>query len=134
MLWDQLELSARLPESIRHTFSVDHPMRTLSVVLAKIASESAMDILFVRQVGTLSFIGSGGAHEVVRVTIRFDHLVLQVSLALGRGDLYVRGTRAEGRYRSIKVKLEREIDRLHAVAVVLNGLDVPGLYVPHEPL
>ena len=30
-------------------------------------------------------------------------------------DLYVRGVLAEGRYRSIKVKLEREIDHLHAV-------------------
>ena len=31
-------------------------------------------------------------------------------------DFYVRGVLAEGRYRSIRVKLEREIDRLHAVA------------------
>jgi hypothetical protein len=30
-------------------------------------------------------------------------------------DFYVRGVLAEGRYRSIRVKLEREIDRLHAV-------------------
>ncbi len=30
-------------------------------------------------------------------------------------DFYVRGVVAEGRYRSIRVKLEREIDRLHAV-------------------
>ena len=30
-------------------------------------------------------------------------------------DFYVRGALAEGRYRSIRVKLEREIDRLHAV-------------------
>jgi len=29
-------------------------------------------------------------------------------------DFYVRGVLAEGRYRSIRVKLEREIDRLHA--------------------
>ncbi len=31
-------------------------------------------------------------------------------------DFYVRGTLGEGRYRSIRVKLEREIDRLHALA------------------
>jgi len=31
-------------------------------------------------------------------------------------DFYVRGVLAEGRHRSIRVKLEREIDRLHAVA------------------
>jgi len=31
-------------------------------------------------------------------------------------DFYVRGALAEGRYRSIRVKLEREIDRLHALA------------------
>ena len=30
-------------------------------------------------------------------------------------DYYVRGVLAEGRYRSIRVKLEREIDRLHAM-------------------
>ena len=30
-------------------------------------------------------------------------------------DFYVRGVLAEGRYRSIRVKLEREIDRLHAM-------------------
>jgi DNA invertase Pin-like site-specific DNA recombinase len=30
-------------------------------------------------------------------------------------DFYVRGVLAEGRYRTIRVKLEREIDRLHAV-------------------
>ena len=30
-------------------------------------------------------------------------------------DFYVRGVLAEGRYRAIRVKLEREIDRLHAV-------------------
>jgi len=30
-------------------------------------------------------------------------------------DFYVRGTLAEGRYKSIRVKLEREIDRLHAL-------------------
>ncbi len=30
-------------------------------------------------------------------------------------DFYVRGVLAEGRHRSIRVKLEREIDRLHAV-------------------
>jgi hypothetical protein len=33
-------------------------------------------------------------------------------------DFYVRGVLAEGRYRSIRVKLEREIDRLHAVVDV----------------
>ncbi|MGI8810834.1 MAG: hypothetical protein ACR2KK_23935 [Acidimicrobiales bacterium] len=32
-------------------------------------------------------------------------------------DFYVRGVLAEGRYRSIRVRLEREIDRLHAVVV-----------------
>lgn len=31
-------------------------------------------------------------------------------------DFYVRGVLAEGRYRSIRAKLEREIDRLHALA------------------
>ena len=31
-------------------------------------------------------------------------------------DFYVHGGLAEGRYRSIRVKLEREIDRLHALA------------------
>jgi len=31
-------------------------------------------------------------------------------------DFYVRGTLPEGRYRSIRVKLEREIDRLHTLA------------------
>jgi hypothetical protein len=30
-------------------------------------------------------------------------------------DFYVRGVLGEGRYRSIRVKLEREIDRLHGV-------------------
>ncbi len=30
-------------------------------------------------------------------------------------DFYVRGVLAEGRYRSIRVKLDRKIDRLHAV-------------------
>ena len=31
-------------------------------------------------------------------------------------DFYVRGVLPEGRYRSIRAKLEREIDRLHALA------------------
>jgi hypothetical protein len=31
-------------------------------------------------------------------------------------DFYVHGGLVEGRYRSIRVKLEREIDRLHALA------------------
>lgn len=83
ILWDHLERPQRLPESIPKAFYAGRPLQGMAVVLGRVASESAMDIASVRHVGSLNLGGSGGGDEVLRVTIRFDHLVLQVSVALG---------------------------------------------------
>lgn len=84
ILWDHLESPKRLPATTAAAFFAARPLRQMSVVLGAVESESSMDLAIVRNVGTLRLGGSGGGDEILRVTIRFDHLVLQVSTALGR--------------------------------------------------
>ncbi|MDQ6947084.1 MAG: recombinase family protein [Actinomycetota bacterium] len=60
------------------------------------------------------------ADSRVRAARRMGHTLADLGGAQSRlqaldDDFYVRGVLGEGRYRSIRVKLEREIDRLHAV-------------------
>ena len=82
ILWDHLETPQRLPATYATAFFTTRPLRHMSVVLGGVESESSMDIAIARHVGMLRLGGSGGGDEILRVTIRFDHLLLQVGTAL----------------------------------------------------
>jgi hypothetical protein len=64
-----------------------------------------------------ALLGQAGVpdHESLGRTLA-DLAAAQTRLQSLDDDYYVRGALAEGRYRSVKAKLEREIDRLHASA------------------
>jgi hypothetical protein len=80
ILWDHHEHPQLLPVSTASTSRATRPLYDLAVTIGHVESDSPMTINIVKQLGSAD-VGTG-ATPVLRVTISFHHLVVQVSTVL----------------------------------------------------
>lgn len=79
ILWDHLQKPSHLHPSLGPGFYRQRPIRDLAVVIGMVSPSSPMDVAFANRMGRLAMPLPGGDTWVARVTIRFNHLVMQTS-------------------------------------------------------
>lgn len=82
ILWDYLQSPPRLAPAFRQEFRSNHPVRSMAVVVGRVDESTNMDIVFLRHRGTTRV--GGTDVEMLRVTICFHQLLLQVTATLGQ--------------------------------------------------
>ena len=93
-----------------------HQLAIVAQPLDDLVAEETIDLLTAPSFREAMSAQAGAADDGSLGRALADLAAAQGRLQALDDDFYVHGGLAEGRYRSIRVKLEREIDRLHALA------------------
>ncbi len=92
-----------------------HQLGIIADPVDELVKEFVLGLLTTPSVRTALLAHAGAGDDGTMGRTLADLGAAQSRLQALDDDFYVRGVLAEGRYRSIRVKLEREIDRLQAV-------------------
>jgi site-specific DNA recombinase len=93
-----------------------HQLSILAVPVDELVAVRVLDLLTTASVRDALLAQAGTIDDTSLAASLAELGAAQCRLQVLDDDYYVRGPLTEGRYRSIRVKLERQIDRLHASA------------------